>query len=353
VMIALAIPALSLEFGNGALEQFPADYETRVGTELAFEQAGPGESAPTVIVADFKTSVGENQAILDRYVADLKETAGVARIADPVISEDGKAALITVVPAQNAETEATLQLIDRLRGEGGRASGIDQVAAVNVGGPTAQTKDFTRQVSGGLWKIFLFVLICSYLVLLVVLRSAVLPLKAVLMNLLTVGAAYGVLVMVFQYGWLDGITGFNSLGYVNAITPPLLLAIVFGLSMDYEVFLLSRIKERYGATKDNRRAVAEGLQGSAKVISSAALIMVVVFGIFALTGVPQIKEIGVGLSVAILLDATLVRLVLVPATMELMGDWNWWLPGWLDRRLPHADFESDTPEPDRTPTAVV
>jgi uncharacterized membrane protein YdfJ with MMPL/SSD domain len=152
--------------------------------------------------------------------------------------------------------------------------------------------------------VFLFVMVCSYLVLLVVLRSVLLPLKAVLN------------------------------------TPPLLLAIVFGLSMDYEVFLLSRIRERYLATGDNRRSVAEGLQSSAKVITSAALIMVVVFGTFALTGVPQIKEIGVGLAVAIALDATLVRLVLVPAAMELMGDWNWWLPRRLDRILPRADFES-------------
>jgi RND superfamily putative drug exporter len=161
------------------------------------------------------------------------------------------------------------------------------------------------------------------------------------MNLLSVGAAYGVLVAIFQWGWLDGITGYDSLGYINTVTPPLLLAIVFGLSMDYEVFLLSRIRERYLATGDNRLAVAEGLEASAKVITSAALIMVVVFGTFALTGVPQIKEIGVGLAVAIALDATLVRLLLVPAAMELMGDWNWWLPDALDRVLPHADFESD------------
>jgi RND superfamily putative drug exporter len=200
-----------------------------------------------------------------------------------------------------------------------------------------------------------FVLICTYLVLLVVLRSVLLPLKAVIMNLLSIGAAYGVLVAVFQYGWLDSILGYDSLGYINAITPPLLLAIVFGLSMDYEVFLLSRIRERYMATGDNRRAVSEGLQASARVISSAAVIMVVVFGTFALTGIPQIKEIGVGLAVAIALDATLVRLVLVPATMELMGKWNWWLPKGLDRVLPHADFETDqtaeTTE-ERTPATV-
>jgi uncharacterized membrane protein YdfJ with MMPL/SSD domain len=190
----------------------------------------------------------------------------------------------------------------------------------------------------------------------VVLRSVILPLKAVVMNLLSVAAAYGVLVAVFQYGWLDGITGYDSLGYINAVTPPLLLAIVFGLSMDYEVFLLSRIRERYMATGDNRQAVSEGLSASAKVISSAAIIMVVVFGTFALTGIPQIKEIGVGLAVAIGLDATLVRLVLVPATMELMGKWNWWLPKSLDRILPHADFETDQtsapPTEERTPATV-
>ena len=356
VLLALAIPALSLAFGNGALKQFPKDNETRVGVTLASQQVKPGESAPTLIVANFKGPVSDpaNQAALQSYITGLKATSGVADVREPITSDDGKAALITVVSATDPEADSTLNLIERLRAEGGRASGIDKLAAVEVGGPSAQTRDFTHQISGGMWKIFAFVLICSYLVLLVVLRSVLLPLKAVLMNLLTVGAAYGVLVMVFQYGWFDGITGYNSLGYVNAITPPLLLAIVFGLSMDYEVFLLSRIKERYHATGDNRRAVAEGLQGSAKVISSAAIIMVVVFAVFALTGVPQIKEIGLGLSVAIALDATLVRLVLVPATMELMGEANWWLPKWLDRILPNMDFESDTAhDEDRAPAAVV
>src|SRR4029079_11007055 len=159
-----------------------------------------------------------------------------------------------------------------------------------------------------------------------------------------VAASYGVLVVVFQWGWFDGFLGFQSLGYVQAITPALLLAVVFGLSMDYEVFMLSRIKERYHATGDTQQAVAQGLAASAKTISSAALIMVAVFAIFAGTGVPQVKEIGVGLAVAIFLDATIVRLILVPTTMELMGDWNWWLPKWLDRILPDMDFESSGSE---------
>ena len=170
--------------------------------------------------------------------------------------------------------------------------------------------------------------------LLVLLRSVLLPLKAVVMNLLSVAAAYGVLVAIFQYGWLDGLPGYHSLGYINTMTPPFLLAIVFGLSMDYEVFLLSRIRERYDATGDTKLAVAEGLARSARTISSAALIMVAVFAVFAGTGVPSVKEIGLGLAVAIALDATLVRLILVPATMEIMGRWNWWLPRPLARVLP-------------------
>ena len=160
------------------------------------------------------------------------------------------------------------------------------------------------------------------------------------MNLLSVGASYGVLVAVFQWGWFDSLLGYESLGYINTITPPFLLAIVFGLSMDYEVFLLTRIRERYDATGDTRTAVAEGLARSAATISSAALIMVAVFAVFAGTGVPSVKEIGLGLAVAIALDATLVRLVLVPATMEIMGKWNWWLPRPLARVLPEAGFEA-------------
>ena len=190
-----------------------------------------------------------------------------------------------------------------------------------------------------MWKILLFILGLSFLVLMVMLRSLLLPLKAVVMNLLSIGAAYGVLVVVFQWGWLDGFLGFESSGALDTINVPLILAVVFGLSMDYEVFLLSRIRERYQAHGDNRRAVAEGLASSAPTISSAALIMTAVFAVFVFTGVPSIKELGLGNAVAIALDATLVRLVLVPATMQLMGKWNWWLPGWLDRLLPDLGFE--------------
>jgi uncharacterized membrane protein YdfJ with MMPL/SSD domain len=354
-LLLLAVPALSLHFGNGALAQFPKDYETRVGAELASQKVPPGASAPTIVVADFGKGAATdpaNRAALARYAAGLKQSPRVAQVGPPVTSQDGHAALLNVILAQDPENDTSLGYISDMRAEGGRASGLDKVAKISIGGSSAQIRDFTDLIQGGLWKVFAFVMVCSYLVLLVVLRSVLLPLKAVLMNVLSVAAAWGVLVAVFQYGWLDGISGYNSLGYVQAVTPPLLLAIVFGLSMDYEVFLLSRIRERYLATGDNRLAVSEGLQSSAKVISSAAVIMVVVFGVFATTGVPQIKEIGLGLAVAIALDATVVRLVLVPATMQLMGNWNWWMPEWLGRVLPEVDFESDHAVDDEREPAV-
>jgi RND superfamily putative drug exporter len=329
VMLTLAIPALSLTWGDGALRQFPEGNETRVGAELAAKVAGPGSSGPMQIVAD-----ADDRGAIDRYVAKLRRDPEVARVEPPVESNDGSRVLIVVQPRHDPESEEARALVDRVR-----ADGIG-----DVGGATANVEDFKDLVSGSMWKILLFVLAFSYVVLFVLLRSVFLPLKAVLMNLLSVAAAYGVLVAVFQYGWVDGFLGFESLGYINTMTPPFLLAIVFGLSMDYEVFLLSRIRERYEATGDNRRAVTEGLRASARTISSAALIMVAVFAVFASAGVPAVKEIGLGLAVAIALDATLVRLVLVPATMELMGKWNWWLPKRIDRVLPHTDFDR-SPEP--------
>ena len=234
-------------------------------------------------------------------------------------------------------------MVPRLRDELPQAAGDS--ARVSLGGTSAAQDDIRTLVEGSMWKILLFVLGLSYLVLLVLLRSVILPLKAVVMNLLSVGAAYGVLVIVFQWGWLDGFLGFESLGYVDTLTPPLVLAVVFGLSMDYEVFLLSRIRERYDATGDTRRAVAEGLASSARTITSAALIMVAVFSIFVFTGVPSIKQIGLGNAVAIAVDATLVRLILVPTAMELLGRWNWYLPAWLDRILPRSSFEQLPDEP--------
>jgi RND superfamily putative drug exporter len=290
-------------------------------------------------------SDARNARAVDRFVAAVKRDGEAASVADPQAARDGRSVLIGVTPRHDPESEEARALVSRLRADAGP---LEAVARVEVGGATAQVEDFKDLVSGSMWKILLFVLAFSYLVLLVLLRSVLLPLKAVLMNMLSVAAAYGVLVAVFQYGWFDGFLGFESLGYINTLTPPFLLAIVFGLSMDYEVFLLTRIRERYDATGDTARAVSEGLAASARTISSAALIMVSVFAIFAFTGVPSVKEIGLGLAVAIALDATLVRLVLVPATMRIMGRWNWWLPRPLERVLPHTDFEGAPAAPSQS-----
>ncbi len=332
VMLLIASPALSLKLGNGAIVQFPKDFETRQGFDLASQAAGPGTLGPVqVVVQGNPGSFGDT----------LKGLPDVESVADPLTSADGTKTLFVVTPKTAPESEQTTALVNRIR-----ATPPPAGAQVFVGGASAQNEDFADLISGSLWKIALFVIVLSIIVLLLVLRSVFLPIKAVLMNILSVAAAYGVLVMVFQWGWFDGPTGYEHLGYIQAITPALVLAIVFGLSMDYEVFMLSRIKERYAATGSNQLAVAQGLAASAKTITSAAIIMVAVFAIFAGTGVPQVKEIGVGLAVAIALDATIVRLILVPTTMQLMGDWNWWLPKSLDRVLPDMDFESSpTKEP--------
>ncbi len=348
VLLVMAIPALSLNFGNGALRQFPKHNETRVGSELAAKELGPASNGPTQVIASFRSgtaSTPENRRLLADYARDLRNDPEAARVLPPRPSRDGRAALIAVQPRHDFESNQAEQFVDRLRSQAASGNGLARAARIDVGGATAFNQDFTNLVSGSMWKILVFVLAFSYLVLLVLLRSLFLPLKAVLMNLLSVAAAYGVLVAIFQWGWADGFLGFQSLGYIQAMTPPFLLAIVFGLSMDYEVFLLSRIRERYDATGDTTLAVAQGLRASAKTISSAALIMVAVFAVFAGTGVPSIKEIGLGLSVAIALDATLVRLILVPATMEIMGRWNWWLPRPLHRVLPKAAFESSEHAP--------
>jgi RND superfamily putative drug exporter len=345
VLLVLAVPAFSLEFGDGALRQFPHDDRTRVGAELAAHKLGAGASGPTQIVAELdRGRVGDaaNRAALDAYVADLRRAPEVARVAPAQPSRDGRAALIAMQLRHDPESPQAQALVDGLRAQGD--TDLHRVADVSVGGTTGFGEDFKDLVSGSMWKILVFVLLFSYLVLLVLLRSVLLPLKAVAMNLLSVAAAYGVLVAVFQWGWLDGLLGHESLGYIHTMTPPLLLAIVFGLSMDYEVFLLSRIRERYDATGDTTAAVAQGLRASAATISSAALIMVAVFAVFAGTGTPSIKEIGLGLAVAIALDATLIRLILVPATMEILGKWNWWLPRPLARILPRTDFERGAAE---------
>jgi RND superfamily putative drug exporter len=342
VLLVLAIPALSLQTSNGALRQFPSGNDTRVGFEVAASLGGPGDSAPVRVLATFRDGTARdavNAQALRGTRRVLASDPQILRVAPPVVTPDGRSALLVATPRSDGEAPATKHLVERLRDEL-PASAAASAATLQVGGTTAAQVDFHDLVAGSMWKIVLFVMALSYLVLLVLLRSAILPLKAVFANLLSVGAAYGVLVAVFQWGWIDGFLGFESTGSLDTLTPPLVLAVVFGLSMDYEVFLLSRIRERYDAHGDTRRAVAEGITASARTITSAALIMVAVFAVFIGTGVPSIKQLGLGNAVAIAVDATLVRLILVPSIMELLGKWNWWLPAPLARVLPQVEMET-------------
>ena len=316
VMLLLAAPLLSMTTFNRGLDELPANAEVRVATEHAAALAGPGFASPVHVITP------SSPAALARQVAGIP---GVASVGTPVRSADGTRWLFDVRLAAPPETQPARDVVHVIQRAAGRHS--------LVGGSTVFDMDVQHAIFGGLWKMLLFILAACYVVLLLLLRSVVLPLKAVLMNLLSVGASYGVLVAVFQWGWVDW-TGYQSPGYIDTIVPALVLAVTFGLSMDYEVFLLTRIRERWLAHGDNERAVAEGLVGSARIITSAAAVMVAVFAAFAVAGAPSLKELGVGLAVAILLDATLVRLVIVPAAMRLLGGWNWWLPRSLARLLP-------------------
>ena len=264
-----------------------------------------------------------------------------------------------VFPTTDPQAEATADLVTAPARRRHPAVAVRQRVDVKVGGLTAAADDFAAYTAERLPIFVGAVLLLSFLLLMVVFRSLLVPLKAVIMNLLSIGAAYGVVVAVFQWGWGASLIGVGREAPVEAWAPMIIFAIVFGLSMDYEVFLLSRIREEYDRTGDNATAVADGLALTARVITAAAVIMFFVFGSFVLGPEVALKLMGLGLAVAVLIDATIVRMVLVPATMELLGDWNWWLPKWLDRILPRVHVEggsleeelAELEEPEPTPSA--
>ena len=325
IMLILASPVLSISLFTRGLTLLPASSPTHIATERVARAVGPGASGPAHVVTGNAAAAAE----LRKKVATLR---GIARTGPIVAASDRQAFLFEAYfkddPESNAAS-ATVADIERL----GASTAARHSTTVAVGGTASQERSLKNAIVHNLWKLIAFILIASYLILLILLRSVVLPLKAVLMNILSVAAAYGILVAVFQWGWLDW-TGYNSPGYIDTIVPALVLAVTFGLSMDYEVFLLTRIKERWIALGDSDAAVSEGVMLCARIISSAALIMVAVFSAFSIAGSIELRQLGVGLAAAVALDATIVRLVIVPSTMKLLGDWNWWLPDWLDRRLP-------------------
>lgn len=334
VLVTLCIPALSMRTNTGVLQQLDPHNETRVGFTEVAQLAGPGILGPTSVVLH---SVSASSRSLNREVIHLRTIAqsipNVRRLGTTEISHNARYATFTVIPSVNPESVSAERLVQQLRTSLTRAL-VGTKIVDYVGGASASQLDEVQSIRSSLWKVLLAVLVISLAPMTILLRSAILPFKAVIMNLLSVGAAYGILVVVFQWGWLDGLLDYHAPRHVDTLVPPLLLAIVFGLSTDYEVFLLSRIRERWLQSGNAQRAVVDGLTASGKTITGAAAIIVCVFAVFVGTGVPIIKEVGLGSAFAIGIDATLIRLILMPAVMTLLGNWSWWTPRWV-HRVPH------------------
>jgi RND superfamily putative drug exporter len=277
---------------------------------------------------------------------------GIASVSPPRLNPAGDVAIIQAVPTTSPQDAATGSLLNRLRHEVIPPAVAGTGARVDVGGTTATAADVAHGLAGRLPVFIGVVVLLSFLLLMFVFRSILVPLKAAIMNLLSIGAAYGILVAVFQWGWGKNIVGLSERGPIQFFVPMMLFAILFGLSMDYEVFLMSRIREEYLRNGgDNGAAVADGLAATARVITAAALIMITVFGSFVLGDNVVIKMFGLGLAAAILIDATVIRMVIVPSTMELLGKANWWLPSWL-QGLPEIQLEpASMPQPAVVPAS--
>ncbi|MGH9273394.1 MAG: MMPL family transporter [Acidimicrobiales bacterium] len=342
LLVVLAVPMLGLRLGFSDEGNFQEDTTTRQAYDLLADGFGAGHNGPFFLAArvdgpaDPAVLAGVTEAVSKDPEVAFVSPAIPSNFQDP--SKDIGAYLWKITPRSSPQDEATTQLVHRLRDEvlvdGEAALGTE----IAVTGQVPGTVDFSGFLSARMPYFFLAVLVVSFLLMMAVFRSLLVPLKAVLMNLLSIGAAYGITVAIVQWGWFSDITGLAP-GPIETFAPMMFFAIVFGLSMDYEVFLLSRVKEEWHRTGDSHLSVANGLATTARVITAAAAIMVFVFGSFMLENDRTFKLFGVGLASAIFLDATIVRMLLVPATMELLGDKNWWLPRWLDRILPNINVE--------------
>ncbi len=346
-LVTLALPIFSLQLGMADNGNASESLTTRRAYDLLAEGFGPGFNGPLVLGIELDN--GATTDSLAALAAAIAADPGVQSVAPPQPSPDGTAAVLQVIPTTSPQDRGTSELVHRLRDDvipGATAAEPD--VHVFVGGRTALFVDLSDKITSRILWFIGAVLLLSVLLLMMVFRSIAVPLKAAAMNLLSIGAAYGVIVTVFQWGWMLQLFGVDEVVPIISFLPMMMFAILFGLSMDYEVFLLSRVREEYLRGHDNTTAVIEGIASTARVITSAALIMISVFAAFILGDDPTIKMFGLGLSVAVFVDATLVRMVLVPATMRLLGDRNWWLPGWLDRLLPHLDVEGGEgiPEPE-------
>jgi RND superfamily putative drug exporter len=330
LLLALAAPTLSMKSGFPDAGGDNPNATQRKAYDLLAEGFGPGYNAPMLVVANLG-GTGLDAQDVATVSAKLKADPGIADVAPARTSADGQTVVLATKPTTAPGDSATRETLSRVR--------AFLPAGVLVTGPTALTLDLDKKLADTLPLFIGAILLVSFLLLVMVFRSVAVPLKAAVMNLLSIGGAFGVIVAVFQWGWLGSVFGLDQTYRIVSVFPTLFFAVLFGLSMDYEVFLVSRIRDAYQRTGDNAEAVARGLAATGRVITSGALIMICVFLSFVTNPEPTVKMIGLGLAAAIAIDATLVRMVLVPATMALLGRANWWLPRWLDRVLPDIHVE--------------
>ncbi|PSK97889.1 RND superfamily putative drug exporter [Haloactinopolyspora alba] len=337
LLLALAAPFLGVRFGFPDAGNNPEERSARQAYDMLSDGFGDGANGPLLVVADLPSS--EAADALPALAEELGATPGVAAVSPPQLNPAGDAAVLTVVPTTGPQDGATEDLVRALRDDVIPAATDGSGAQVHVGGVTAASIDSTSNTASRIPLLIGGVVALSMLLLLVSFRSLVIPVTAAVMNLLSVAAAYGVVALVLEGGWAGQLVGIDTETPMPAFIPVLVFAVLFGLSMDYEVFLISRMRETWMRTRDNGRAIVEGLAGTGRVITAAAAIMVSVFAAFVPSPEVFLKVIGVGMAAAILVDATIVRMLLVPAVMNLLGRANWWLPSWLDRRLPQLHVE--------------
>lgn len=342
LLLALTAPVLDLKLGFPDQGNVPEERTSRQAYDLLADGFGPGFSGPLLVALDTANVSDQELKVL---ATTLRNDPGVAFVQPPERSPVGEAAIILIFPTTAPQDPKTVALLNRIRGPI-FSSVLSDEGRAHVGGATASFADVSERVQNRLPIFIAGVIGLSFILLMLVFRSILVPIKAALLNLLSIGAAYGVLVMVFQWGWGLGLIGLQESVPIVSFIPMFMFAVLFGLSMDYEVFLLSRVKEEYLLSGDNSQSVIFGISNTARVITSAALIMISVFLGFVTNPDPILKMMGLGLATAIFVDATIVRVVLVPASMKLMGDANWWFPKWLEW-LPRLDIEGEAALPPR------
>ncbi|MFL6238562.1 MAG: MMPL family transporter [Actinomycetes bacterium] len=344
VMIVLALPVVSLRMGVSDQGNNAPATTTRKAYDLVAKGFGPGFNAPFLVAVDTRTPAGPQ--VVDSLEQTLRTDPAVAAVAPAAYGPNRQAAIIQLFPKGAPQDKSTTDLLTKLRDKTIPAATQGTGTNVYVGGATAIFNDFSNVLARKLPQFIGIVVLLSFLLLMTLFRSLIVPVKAALLNLLSIAAAFGVVIAVFQWGWGASVIGVDRSGPIDAFLPVMLFAILFGLSMDYEVFLVSRIHEEWVRTGDNSTAVTRGLAATGRVITAAAAIMIVIFTSFVFGGERTIKLFGLGFAVAVFLDAVVVRSVLVPAFMQVVGKANWWLPHWLDRLLPDVHLEAEDVHPE-------